>query len=146
MTGVLVRCDRCGATRDLEVRERQHPEHGVEAARRAGWTGPMTWENSHSASPLLDLCPSCSPTNSETALVELRRKTLDSQACAGPLCFVPLELYARADVEMYQRLRREGRFGAMWDRLGAAGIPNFLAFGMWIVPDMHREAALEAIR
>jgi hypothetical protein len=80
----------------------------------------------------------------ENVLAELYRETLNPLACADGMCFVVPSLYARGEVAIIIRLKREGRNHMGWSRLADVGIPNFLAFGHWIVPNIHRTDALRA--
>lgn len=62
MTGIYLRCDKCGATLGGEEVDRSSSRglsygeaHKLqEEARRRGWTGPLTWDSNQ------DRCPKCS--------------------------------------------------------------------------------------
>lgn len=79
------------------------------------------------------------------ALNTLYRLATNPDAVQDGMCFVPLELYVNASAELFLKLQAEGRLGNFWSDLADAGIPNFLCFARWIVPEQHREAALAAV-
>lgn len=88
MTGIYLRCDKCGATLGgEEVTDASNGLHWsqysvlLDAARKLGWTGPLTRQSNS------DMCPECSKITkggkmSETAeMLELstRARNLDGQ-------------------------------------------------------------------
>lgn len=80
------------------------------------------------------------------AVAELNRAVTSQLPYHHSLAFVSHGLWERGHIAVYEHLKNEGRFMTSWDALVMAGIPNFLAFGRWVVPEEFCVRALMAVQ